>query len=208
MKTFVTRGIVLREVSVGEADKILILLLKGHGKLGASAKGARKSSSRFLDAAQLFTYSDLVITQGRGFYTLAQADVIETFYGLSESYERLEAASRLARLCDKVIMEHEPCDDILRILLYSLRALCREKPPDLVSAAFNLKFLEYSGLAPDIEGFREGRAARLSAGARQAAAYVLGSDVPNMFSFTAAPHVLAQLSAYAGTEIEEGLGVR
>jgi len=99
-------------------------------------------------AAQLFTYSDLVITQGSKFYALAQADVLENFYGLSESYERLATASRLAKLCDRVIMEHEPCDDILLLLLYGLRALCRGRPPEIVTAAFGLKFLEFNGLTP------------------------------------------------------------
>ena len=151
MKTFKARGIVLRETDVGEADKIVVLLLKGRGKLSASARGARKSGSKFLAAAQLFTYSDFVITQGPNFFALAQTDVIETFYNLRGSYEKLAAASRLMKLCDRVILEYEPCDDILRMLLYSLQALCKEKQPDLVTAAFALKFLEYSGLTPVFE---------------------------------------------------------
>jgi len=148
MKTFKARGVVLREVSVGEADKIVVLLLKGRGKFGVSAKGARKSGSKFLAAAQLFTYSDFVITQGPSFFALAQTDVIETFYDLRVSYESLAAASRMAKLCDRVILEHEPCDDILRLLIYGFNALCKSKQPDLVTAAFALKFLEYNGLTP------------------------------------------------------------
>ena len=151
MKTFKARGVVLREVSVGEADKIAVLLLKGRGKLGVSAKGARRSGSKFLAATQLFTYSDFVITQGANFFALAQTDVIESFYGLCTSVEQLSAASLLAKLCDRVILEQEPCDDILRLLIYGFNALCKAKPPELVTAAFSLKFLEYSGLAPSFD---------------------------------------------------------
>ena len=151
MKTFKARGVVLRDISVGEADKIVTLLLKGRGKLGASARGARKSNSKFLAATQLFTYSDFVITQGTNYFAITQADVIETFYGLGESYERLLAASRITKLCDRVILEQEPSDDILRLLIYSLNALCKDVAPELVEAVFALKFLQYSGFGPDFE---------------------------------------------------------
>ena len=151
MKTFKARGIVLREVSVGEADKIVVLLLKGRGKLGASAKGARKSGSKFLAAAQLFTYSDFVITQGQNFFALAQTEVIESFYDIRNSYELLCAASHMVKLCDRLTLELEPCDDILKLLIYSLNSLCKAKSPDLVTAAFSLKFLEYSGFAPSFD---------------------------------------------------------
>ncbi|MCL2616657.1 MAG: DNA repair protein RecO [Defluviitaleaceae bacterium] len=148
MKTFKARGIVLRETSVGECDKMVTLLLKGTGKLGVYAKGARRSGSKFLAATQLFTYSDFVLTQGNNFFALAQADVIETFFGLGGSYELLVAASRAARLCDRVVLEQEPCDDILRLLIYTQDALCKGKPPELTEAAFAIKFLAHSGLAP------------------------------------------------------------
>ncbi|MCL2674533.1 MAG: DNA repair protein RecO [Defluviitaleaceae bacterium] len=237
MKTFKARGVVLRDVSVGESDKIVTLLLKGRGKLGASARGARKSNSQFLAAAQLFTYSDFVITQGKNYFAITQADVIETFYGLGDSYERLIAASRAAKLCDRVILEQEPCDDILHLLIYSLNALCKDRPPELVEAAFLLKFLQYSGFGPDFETcslcgkvvtFQDaGKLGQFPAGlhgitcaacagsanqairmwlaesTRQAAVYIVNSDVRNLFSFEAVPQVLVQLSEYGDFMLRE-----
>ena len=105
MQTIKARGLVLREYEAGESDKRLLLLCKEHGRMMIYARGARKPKSKFMAAAQLFTYADYVITVGRGFHALAQAQVIESFYGLRTDYDRLTAAHLLAEVCEKTLLE-------------------------------------------------------------------------------------------------------
>ena len=40
-------GVVLRTYQLGEADRIVVLMTKAHGKVRAVAKGVRKTGSRF-----------------------------------------------------------------------------------------------------------------------------------------------------------------
>ena len=47
MSLYREHGIVLRTYKLGEADRIVVFLTRGHGKVRAVAKGVRKTKSRF-----------------------------------------------------------------------------------------------------------------------------------------------------------------
>ena len=146
------RGLVLREYESGESDKRLVLLCKEHGRMIVNARGARKPKSKFMAAAQLFTYADFVITVGRGFRALAQAEVIESFYGLRTDYDRLTAAHLIAEVCEKTLLENIACDDLLRLALKSLSHLSKPHlPPMHVIGVFFMRFYAYYGLAPEVD---------------------------------------------------------
>ncbi|MCL2352105.1 MAG: DNA repair protein RecO [Firmicutes bacterium] len=152
MSVIKARGVVIREQDTGEAGKVLTLLLKERGKATVSARGARRQNSKIMAGAQLFTYSDFVFFQKGDFLSLTQADVIESFYGLREDYDRFCAGACLLELCDLAILENAPCDDVLWLLLKTLLALSRGKiSTDYAARAFEFKFLAYMGIAPDFD---------------------------------------------------------
>ncbi|MCL2202343.1 MAG: DNA repair protein RecO [Defluviitaleaceae bacterium] len=153
MKTFKTRALVLREYEAGESDKRLLLLCKGVGRLSVYARGARKPKSKFIAAAQLFTYSDLVIAEGRGFHSLAQASVIENFYNLRTDYDALCCAHVITEICEKTILESENCDELLQLTLKALNHLHKTPtlPPLQTLAVFMLRFFAWYGVAPGLE---------------------------------------------------------
>ena len=220
MKTFKTRGLVLREYEAKESDKRLLLLCKEHGRLFVYARGARKPRSKLLAAAQLFTYSDMVIAQGTGFYSLAQAQVVEGFYGLREDYDALCVAHLIAEVCEKTIWENERYDDLLRLALAALTHLCKPHnlPPGLVCAVFMHRFFACHGVAPPLdiccrcgsppvidgpalfcpEGLlcdscRAAHTLPLSASAVQALRHIQSSALAAAFRFTLPPPALAEV---------------
>jgi len=146
------RGLVLREYEAGESDKRLVLFCKGQGRLMVYARGARKPTSKFMAAAQLFTYADFVLTQGSGFYALAQADIIENFYPLREDYDRLMAAHMIAEVCEKTMWDNLESDELLRLALKSLSVLAKGRtPPVQVSSVFLIRFFDVYGLRPQTD---------------------------------------------------------
>jgi len=152
VKQIKVRGLVLREYEAGESDKRLIIFCKGQGRLMVYARGARKPTSKFMSAAQLFTYADFVLTKGQGFYALAQAEVIESFYPLREDYDRLMAAHLVAEACDKTLWDDIESDDLLRLVLKSLSVLAKGKVPPLQAACvFLFRFLDVHGLRPQTD---------------------------------------------------------
>ena len=82
MGTEKLRGIVLREQAKGESNKQIVLLAQGVGRVLLSARGARRAKSKLLAATQLFCYADFVVYEGRGFYSVTQAELKKSFYGL------------------------------------------------------------------------------------------------------------------------------
>ena len=64
----VTPALVLREVKVGEADRILLLLTPEQGLISASAKGSLRLKSRLFSSCGLFCYSEFTLYEGRTMY--------------------------------------------------------------------------------------------------------------------------------------------
>lgn len=152
MSLIKARGIVLREIFVGESDKIVTILAKDYGKINIRARGARKSKSKFLAGTQLFTYSDFIISTKGNFFYLSEVETIEFFYDIRKDYDKLCYGNYFLELVDKSIMEDLETNNILLLLLKTLKVICSDKINlGLASSIFELKFLEYSGYRPQIE---------------------------------------------------------
>ena len=66
MPLYQDEGVVLRTVKLGEADRIVTLLTRDHGKIRAVAKGVRRTKSRFGGRLEPF-HARLVAYCGRAF---------------------------------------------------------------------------------------------------------------------------------------------
>ena len=152
MKTVIVRGIVINEYEAGESDKRLLILCKTHGRIMAYARGARKPKSKFMAASQIFTYADFVLAEGRGFYSVTQADVIESFYNLRTDYDRLNAAHLAAEICTKSLQDSINCDELLLLLIKTFSHLKKESLPSIqIALVFFMRFFLFYGLAPQTE---------------------------------------------------------
>ena len=100
MGTEKLRGIVLREQAKGESNKQIVLLAQGVGRVLLSARGARRAKSKLLAATQLFCYADFVVYEGRGFYSVTQAELKNSFYGLRLDMDKFSEGMYLAELTE------------------------------------------------------------------------------------------------------------
>lgn len=144
-------GVVLRAQKLGEADRIVALLTRRHGRVRAVAKGVRRTSSRFGSRLEPFMHVDLQFAQGRSLDIVTQAETLAPFgericadYGLyTTGTAMLETAERL------VSEEHEPSIQQYLLLVGGLRVLSqRERDPWLVLDSFLLRSLSVAGYAP------------------------------------------------------------
>lgn len=107
-QSFTDEGIVLRRVDYAEADRILTVLTRDHGKVGVIARGVRKAGSRFAATTDLFVQSRMHLAQGRGdLLVLTQA---ERSQGWPErtfaEHRRTGCAAVIAELTDRVLESH------------------------------------------------------------------------------------------------------
>lgn len=63
-----TTGLVLRQVKVGEADRILTILTPDLGIISASARGSLRMKSPLFSATGLFCYSEFSLSSGRSHF--------------------------------------------------------------------------------------------------------------------------------------------
>ncbi len=113
MPLYRDEGVVLRTVKLGEADRILTILTRAHGKVRAVAKGVRRTKSRFGGRLEPFMRVDLLIATGRSLDVVSQAASIAVYAGtIGSDYDSYTAASAIAETADRVVAaEHQPVPD-------------------------------------------------------------------------------------------------
>lgn len=200
-----TEGIVLKESSLGENGKLLTLFTKDYGKITVAAKGVKKPGSSLVHVAQLFAYSKLEIYKGSSsLFTLTGGELIETFSGLSASYERIFNAGVISRIILRVIQEDLPEEDSLRLLLNSLYFLSNGKrEPEFVKSVFILKLLQYEGIAPEIDEIETMWHAKLLDGTKMALAHIFESEIETLFSFSVSEDVLSEINSISNMLIND-----
>jgi len=206
MATFKDFGVVLREYDAGEANKRLVLLTEGRGKITVFSRGAKKTGTKL--ATGLFDCNEFVIFDGGSFLSLAQTTCLHGFGAtISSNFEAFVYASSFLEILDKIILTGMDAKAALRLLLRGLAELSAGRSPHGVFAVFMFKLLQKEGFAPMLDGeyfTAEGLAAndgpgaiRFDPAASDALAYILNTDGKRAFAFDASEDVLARLCAAA-----------
>ena len=142
-------GIVLKTTKLGEADRIVTLFSREHGKVRAVAKGIRKTKSRFGARLEPFTRVQLSIYRGRNLDTITSADILSSFDEVRRDYRKVTAAAALVDLVEKITPERESAFPTYALLLAGLRSLAEGDGTTTVPA-FLLKLLSISGYHPQL----------------------------------------------------------
>ncbi len=149
-------GIVLRERSVGEADKFIDILTRDRGVLEASVKGAKKINGKSGSSSQLFAYSRFCLDQRRNMLYLNSAEPLHIFYGLRDSLTKISLASYFSEVLRFCVIPEAQNNDILRLTLNCLHYLEKnERSEEFLKAVFELRLMSEIGFMPDIVACRE-----------------------------------------------------
>lgn len=148
------RGVVLRSYRLGEADRIVVLLTQGHGKVRAVAKGVRRTTSKFGGRLEPMSHVSLLLWQGRSDLDIVnQAEVIDAFRVAREDLSRVSRALALLEVADRLAQERHADPRLYEMLVGALGVLSDPaRDPSLVPAAFFLKALVLEGAGPVVDG--------------------------------------------------------
>ena len=147
-------AIVLRTHKLGEADRIITLLTRQHGRVRAVARGVRRTTSRFGSRLEPFTHVDLQLAEGRNLDTITQAETLTPFSsGLGQDYDRYTAGTVMLETADRLVPEErEPAVQQFLLLVGGLRAMgAGEHGPGQVLDSYLLRSLAVAGWAPSFE---------------------------------------------------------
>jgi DNA repair protein RecO (recombination protein O) len=146
------QGVVLRTQKLGEADRIITVLTRRHGKVRTVAKGVRRTKSRFGARLEPFTHVDLQCYTGRSLDVVTQVEIADAFPSTMSDYERYTAGTAMLEATDRLTEEREPMLRLYLLLLGGLRALeTGDHSATLVLDAFLLRALALSGYEPALE---------------------------------------------------------
>src|SRR5690606_26000423 len=107
-RAYKTEAIVLRSLRFAEADRILHLYTREHGRLGAIAKGARKTTSRFGARLEPLSHVELVLHRGSGeLQTVTGVELLRSHRQARESPYRLGAGMIAAEAMLRLFTEPE-----------------------------------------------------------------------------------------------------
>jgi DNA repair protein RecO (recombination protein O) len=147
-------AVVLRTQKLGEADRIVTLLTRRHGRVRAVAKGVRRTASRFGARVEPFSHVDLQLHEGRELDIVTQAETIEP-YGerIAGDYGRYTAGTAVLETAERLTAEErEPSLRLYLLVVGALRALAEGRHSStLVLDAFILRAMAVAGYEPALD---------------------------------------------------------
>jgi DNA repair protein RecO (recombination protein O) len=144
-------GVVLRTQKLGEADRIVTVLTRRHGKVRAVAKGVRRTKSKFGARLEPFSHVDLQLYTGRTLDIVSQAESIRSYGSvIAGNYPAYTAGTAVLETADRLTAEEkEPSLRLFLLVIGALRALSdRAHPAGLVLDAFLLRAMSVAGWEP------------------------------------------------------------
>jgi DNA repair protein RecO (recombination protein O) len=147
-------GVVLRTQKLGEADRIVTLLTRRHGRVRAVAKGVRRTSSKFGSRLEPFTHVDCQFYAGRELDIVTQAETVSAYGGhIVDDYPSYTAATAILETAERLTSEErEPSLRLYLLVVGALRSIAERKhAPSLVLDAFVLRALAVSGWATSMD---------------------------------------------------------
>ena len=154
----ITEAIVLRSFPFGEADRVLHLYTAATGRMGAMAKGLRRTKSRFGGRLEPFSHVEVGLHRGRGeLGTITGASLVRSHDRIRSDGYRLQVGLVGLEAMLRLFTEEERNDRAFLALTRFLDALdeCEPAPGrrpavEPLVLSFQLKLLWLSGFLPHV----------------------------------------------------------
>ena len=95
MRSFRTEGIIIKRRDFGEADRILTVMTRDHGKIKIKATGVRKITSRRAAHIELLNHTILHLYKGKIFAVLTEAKMLTDFASVKDNFDKVGLAYHL-----------------------------------------------------------------------------------------------------------------
>ena len=150
--TLRTDGIVIREQTTGEQDRLITVLTRENGVIRAFVNGGRNPKNKNVSSTGLLCYSDFSVEKTKkDIYIIKEATAKEVFFSLRDNIIDLSLAQYFAELTYELAPREESAAEFLSLLLNSIYLITRgKKELSLIKAATELRMLCLSGYMPNL----------------------------------------------------------
>ena len=144
-------GIIVSERDYGETSKIVNIITKEHGIIGAMAKGAITMKSELRSVSGKLTYGVFHLYYKKDkLSTLTGVDLLDSFKNIKKDIAKITYASFLLELTEQV-MKQSYQDGIYELVIAALKKINEGFDPMVVTNILELKYLDYLGVMPMID---------------------------------------------------------
>jgi DNA repair protein RecO (recombination protein O) len=150
-------AIVLGRMDLGEADRILTVYSRQHGKLRVIAKGARLPLSRLGPHLEYFSRSQLMLARGRELDVVTGAETEDAHLALRDDLDAFGHASHMAEILTRLTEDRQQNEAVYDLLARSLRLLADGIDAFHVARHYELALLALLGFRPELHACVECR---------------------------------------------------
>jgi|SRR5581483_241313 len=148
MRSFKTEGIIIKRRNIGEADRLLTVLTKHHGKIQIKALGVRKIISRRSPHIELLNHSLLTVHKGRVAPILTEAQTLHTHTEIKDDLTKIGFAYHFCELLDGLCAENQEHESVFHLFKKSLVELSSQNNLAEVVHNFEIELLTLLGFFP------------------------------------------------------------
>ncbi len=146
-----TRGIVIRKVNFGEADRILTILTSDRGKIRVVAKGVRRPRAKLAGWLDMFADNELELAEGRNLDIVTSASSIQHLASRDLTLQQTGLMFYVCELVDKLLEETNEVAGVFPLLIETLTAISENKISlSIIKTYFEIKLLTILGFAPEL----------------------------------------------------------
>ena len=145
-----TRAFILRSYPFREADRVVTCFSEDYGIIKGVARGSLKMKSKISGTLEPLTFVNLRFVQphGRELVVITGSDAIRSIFDKLDKISTALAVGLITEITLESHKEHDPNEDMFRLLELCQRALKQEKSSRVVMHYFELFTLRLNGLLP------------------------------------------------------------
>ena len=152
MKQIKVNGIIIAENNSNDFDKMITMLTPNLGKIGCSARGARRTKSQLLSGTQFLCFGEYMLFKGNDIYSINSCETIEMFYNIRTDLDKLFYASHITKIINDVTTENQNSYNILKLFLNTLYAISEtDKDLDFLISVFKMRLMKILGFRPNVD---------------------------------------------------------
>lgn len=147
-----TTGIVLKSTKhTVDAARLLEIFSPEMGRFTAVIRGVEKPKAKLAIASQPFCFGEFMLAEKKGFYTVTDCFVQDSFFDIAYNLNAFVLGSSLLEATSKFALVGEKNVELFMLLLKSLKAMAYDKAePTAVAIKYFMNLLKISGFGFDL----------------------------------------------------------
>lgn len=144
--TYTTHAIVLKKISMGEADAAVVLYTRDFGKVRAYAQGVKKETAKLKGHIEPLCLVSVQFVIGSAGERLTYAQMLEPWQSIRNDFDRYTTAIYIAELIDRHCLFGEKNQTLWQFIITHFAALARTQDDSrMIIKDFEKDFLSSMG---------------------------------------------------------------